>query len=129
MGNASQSTSLSAAAASNESQWTTTVQPYPEEAIVQCNLCDHHAGVPSTVTATILEKVTPHVPVAAPAVRPSQQMQQALVQLNLAAAKLLASFLPTSRGMPDQDGGEGWRDRLQDYYIGVMEHGRVLPSR
>ena len=94
-----------------------------------CNLCDHHAGVPSTMTATILKKVTPHVPVAAPAVRPSQQMQQALVQLNLAAAKLLASFLPTSSGTADQSDGQGWRERLQDYYIGVMEHGRVLPSR
>lgn len=87
------------------------------------------AGVPSSVSASILKKVTPHVPVAAPAVKPAQQMQQALVQLNLAAAKLLATFLPSSSSTPDQRVDEGWRERLQEYYIGIMEHGRVLPSR
>ena len=56
-------------------------------------------------------------------------MQQALVQLNLAAAKLLASFLPSSRGPSEQQEEEGWRERLQEYYIGIMQHGRVLPSR
>ena len=69
------------------------------------------------------------MPAAAPAVKPSQQMQQALVQLNLAAATLLGGFLPLTRGANDQDEEEGWRERLQEYYIGVMEHGKVLPSR
>ena len=88
-----------------------------------------HTGVPASLNVNILKKVTPHVPVAAPAVKPSQQMQQVLVQLNLAAAELLASFLPTSRGPTDQQDEEGWRERLQEYYIGIMQHGRVLPSR
>lgn len=67
------------------------------------------------------------MPVSAPAVKPSAQMQQALVNLNLAAAKLLSRFLPRHSGEEAEE--EGWRDRLLDYYIGIMEAGQVLPSR
>lgn len=68
------------------------------------------------------------MPVSAPAVKPSQQMQQALVNLNLAAAKLLSHFLPTPEDAAD-DEEEGWRGRLLDYYTGIMEAGQLLPFR
>lgn len=67
------------------------------------------------------------MPVSAPAVKPSQQMQQALVRLNLAAAKLLSRFLPTRLNTEEEEAG--WRVRLLDYYVGIMEEGQVLPSR
>lgn len=54
-------------------------------------------------------------------------MQQALVHLNLAAAKLLSSFLPTRLAHAEEQ-EEGWRARLLDYYVGIMEAGQVLPS-
>ena len=76
----------------------------------------------------MLRKVTPHVPVSPPAVKPSQQMQQALVNLNLAAAKLLSHFLPIQDNAVEE-GEEGWRSRLLDYYTGIMEAGQLLPSR
>lgn len=72
--------------------------------------------------------MTPHVPVSAPAVQPSQQMQQALVNLNLVAAKLLSHFLPTREDAAEEE-EEGWRGRLLDYYTGIMEAGQLLPSR
>lgn len=89
--------------------------------------CCIHAGHKSLSVAAILRKVTPHVPVSAPAVKPSQQMQQALVNLNLAAAKLLSHFL--SQDNAEEDEEEGWRARLLDYYTGIMEAGQLLPSR
>ncbi len=87
-----------------------------------------HVGVASASIDTIVRKVTPHMPASTPAVKPSQQMQAALVQLNLAAAKLLSRFLPTRLG-DEEDEEEGWRVRLLDYYVGIMESGQVLPSR
>lgn len=90
--------------------------------------CCVHAGHKSSSVDAILKKVTPHVPVLAPAVKPSQQMQQALVTLNLAAAKLLSHFLPTQDD-PAEEEEEGWRARLLDYYTGIMEAGQLLPSR
>lgn len=86
------------------------------------------AGYKAAYVDTILKKITPHVPVSAPAVKPSHQMQQALVSLNLSAAKLLSRLLPTQ--VPaEEDEEEGWRARLLDYYTGIMEAGQVLPSR
>ena len=85
------------------------------------------AGYKPAIVDAILRKVTPHVPVPAPAVKPSQQMQQALVNLNLAAAKLLSRFLPSHALAGEEE--EGWRARLLDYYTGMMEAGQVLPSR
>ena len=75
----------------------------------------------------MLRKVMPHVPVSAPAVKPSQQMQQALVNLNLAAAKLLSHFL--SQDNAEEEEEEGWQAGLLDYYTGIMEAGQLLPSR
>ena len=90
----------------------------------------------------VLAKVTPHLPASAPVVKPPANLQTALVQLNLAAAKLLASFLPVRQGSQqeeeqwgvshhsqEEEEEQGWRGRLLDYYIGVMEKGQVLPSR
>ena len=54
-------------------------------------------------------------------------MQQALVRLNLAAAKLLSRFLPTRLNTGEEEAG--WKVRLLDYYVGIMEEGQVLPSR
>lgn len=88
-------------------------------------VCTGHKA--SSVNA-ILRKVTPHVPVSAPAVKPSRQMQQALVNLNLAAAKLLSHFLPTQDNAAQEE-EEGWRSRLLNYYTGIMEAGQLLPSR
>ncbi len=87
-----------------------------------------NAGVSPALVDTIVKKITPHMPASAPAVKPSQVMQQGLVHLNLAAAKLLSSFLPTSLADAEEQ-GEGWRARLLDYYVGIMEAGQVLPSR
>lgn len=67
------------------------------------------------------------MPVRAPAVKPSQQMQQALVNLNLAAANLLSRFLPMQNAAGEEE--EAWRARLLDYYTGIMEAGLLLPSR
>lgn len=75
----------------------------------------------------VLHKVGPHLPASAPAVKPPAAMQAALVQLNLAAAKLGARVLPL-RQAADQDGEQGWRGRMLDYYIGIMAAGQVLPS-
>lgn len=86
------------------------------------------AGYNSSLVDAILKKVTPHVPVSAPAVKPSQQVQQALVNLNLAAAKLLSRFLPTQASAEGEE-EEEWRGRLLDYYTKIMEAGQVLPSR
>ena len=85
------------------------------------------AGHKSSSVDAILRKVTPHVPVPAPAVKPSQQMQQALVNLNLAAAKLLSRLLPMQDAEDEEE--EGWRARLLDYYTGIMQAGQLLPSR
>lgn len=68
------------------------------------------------------------MPVRAPAVKPSQQMHQALVNLNLAAAKLLSRFLPMQAAAAGEE-EEGWRARLLDYYTGIMDAGLLLPSR
>ncbi|KAL0040469.1 hypothetical protein WJX77_008083 [Trebouxia sp. C0004] len=85
-------------------------------------------GVPPALADNVVKKIMPHMPASAPAVKPSQVMQQGLVHLNLAAAKLLSRFLPTS--LADVEGQEeGWRARLLDYYVGIMEAGQVLPSR
>ncbi|KAL0042692.1 hypothetical protein WJX79_007939 [Trebouxia sp. C0005] len=84
-------------------------------------------GVSPALVDTIVKKITPHMPASAPAVKPSQVMQQALVHLNLAAAKLLSSFLPTRLAHAEEQ-EEGWRARLLDYYVGIMEAGQVLPS-
>jgi len=84
--------------------------------------------VPPALVDTIVKKITPHMPASAPAVKPSQVMQQGLVHLNLAAAKLLSRFLPT-RLADAEEQEEGWRTRLLDYYVGIMEAGQVLPSR
>ena len=86
------------------------------------------AGYKSSLVDVILQKVTPHVPVSAPAVKPSHQMQQALVNLNLAAAKLLSRFLPAQASAEGEE-EEEWRARLLDYYTGIMKAGQVLPSR
>ena len=67
------------------------------------------------------------MPVRAPAVKPAQPMQQALVNLNLAAASLLSRFLPVPDAAAEEE--EGWRARLLDYYTGIMEAGLLLPSR
>lgn len=85
------------------------------------------AGHKSSSVDAILRKVTPHVPVPAPAVKPSQQMQQALVNLNLAATKLLSRLLPMQDAEDEDE--EGWRARLLDYYTGIMQAGQLLPSR
>lgn len=90
--------------------------------------CAIDAGVSPALVDTIVKKITPHMPASAPAVKPSQVMQQGLVHLNLAAAKLLSSFLPTSLADAEEQ-EEGWRARLLDYYVGIMEAGQVLPSR
>lgn len=55
-------------------------------------------------------------------------MQQALVNLNLAAAKLLSHFLPMQEDAAEEE-EEGWQARLLDYYTGIMEAGQLLPSR
>ncbi|DBA93897.1 TPA: hypothetical protein ACH3X3_013936 [Trebouxia sp. C0006] len=85
-------------------------------------------GVSPALVDTIVKKITPHMPASAPAVKPSQVMQQVLVHLNLAAAKLLSSFLPASLAHAEEQ-EEGWRASLLDYYVGIMEAGHVLPSR
>jgi len=90
--------------------------------------CVLDAGVSPALVDTIVKKITPHMPASAPAVKPSQVMQQGLVHLNLAAAKLLSSFLPTNLADAEEQ-EEGWRTRLLDYYVGIMEAGQVLPSR
>lgn len=54
------------------------------------------AGRPEGWAAALLRVCAPHVPAAAPAVRPPPALQAALVQLNMAAAALLARFLPTA---------------------------------
>ena len=90
--------------------------------------CCIHAGHKSSSVDTILRKVTPHVPVSAPAVKPSQQMQQALINLNLTAAKLLSHFLSTQSDAAEEE-EEGWRGQLLDYYTGIMQAGQLLPSR
>ena len=90
--------------------------------------CVLDAGVSPALVDTIVKKITPHMPASAPAVKPSQVMQQALVHLNLAAAKLLSSFLPASLAHAEEQ-EEGWRASLLDYYVGIMEAGQVLPSR
>jgi len=90
--------------------------------------CVLNVGVSPALVDTIVKKITPHMPASAPAVKPSQVMQQGLVHLNLAAAKLLSSFLPTSLADAEEQ-EEGWRARLLDYYVGIMEAGQVLPSR
>ena len=87
------------------------------------------AGVSQTLVQQILAKVTPHLPVTAPAVKPAAAMQAALVNLNLAAAKLLARFLPAGHAEQESEEERGWRQRLLEYYIGVMESGQVLPSQ
>ena len=87
-----------------------------------------HAGVSPALVDAILNKVTPHMPASAPAVKPTQAMQHALVQLNLAAAKLLSRFLPTRLGGAEEE-EQGWQVQLLDYYVGIMEAGQVLPSR
>lgn len=54
------------------------------------------AGRPEGWAAALLRACAPFVPAAAPAVRPPPALQAALVQLNMAAAALLARFLPTA---------------------------------
>ena len=46
--------------------------------------------------AALLRACAPHVPAPAPAVRPPPGLQAALLQLNMAAAALLARFLPAA---------------------------------
>ena len=60
------------------------------------------AGMPAPAQQRqLLGQVTPHLPAPAPVAEPGPQLQAALTQLNLAWAKLLASFLPAAcEGIP-----------------------------
>ncbi len=55
-----------------------------------------HAGRPEGWAAALLRACAPHVPASAPAVRPPPALQAALLALNMAAAALLARFLPAA---------------------------------
>lgn len=103
------------------------------------------------MAAAIIRKVAPHFPQYRPTAAAAPLLVDQLVQLNVAAAQLLARFLPSQqpaavRGLkvqPDAgiaagfaaaagelSGGseEPWVGRLLDWFAGVMADGAALPT-
>ncbi|KAL4439859.1 hypothetical protein ABPG75_002860 [Micractinium tetrahymenae] len=103
------------------------------------------AGSPAeraSLAAALLKRVPPHFPMQRPAVQIPAPLAEQLVLLNVAAAQLLARFLPgaagaagTAGGMLGMMGGEPgssqeqpWVERLLDWFAGVMAEGSALPA-
>lgn len=97
------------------------------------------AGDPAdraSLAAALLKKVPPHFPMQRPVAQVSAALADQLVQLNVAAAQLLARFLPGAAGggAAGAAGGEAggreqpWVGRLLDWFAGVMADGAALPA-
>lgn len=101
------------------------------------------AGDRGSLAASILKRVSPFFPVHRPAVRPPPVVSVQLVQLNVAAARLLAHFLPQVATAAGGGGGpscaaaggssgssweQPWVGRLLDWFAGVMAEGGALPA-
>eukprot|EP00891_Asterochloris_glomerata_P008646 jgi/Astpho2/8646/Aster-x0817 len=110
----------------------------PELPAVQCmaailaclDLLLEHTGMPAPAQQRqLLGQVTPHLPAPAPVAEPGPQLQAALTRLNLAWAKLLASFLPAAcEGIPEAEHPR-WIGRLLSFYQTILEDGGPLPGR
>ncbi|GAB4823624.1 hypothetical protein N2152v2_010670 [Parachlorella kessleri] len=94
------------------------------------------AGSPhdkSSLAAALLKRVAPVFPVQHPATTPSPPLVEALVQVNVAAAHLLARFLPWQLGpaaltTPGASEG-GWAGRLLAWFEGTMrDEAGALPA-
>ena len=101
------------------------------------------AGSPhdkSSLAAALVKKVSPHFPVQRPPVKAATAVTDQLVLLNVAAAQLLARFLPGqvagAAGAAGPAGAAGaaagweqpWVERLLDWFAGVMADGSALPA-
>ena len=80
-------------------------------------------AVRTSLSATLLAKVSPHFPATAPGGHLQSATAEALVSLNIAAAQLLCRFLPFS-GQAEA----GWAGRLLDWFAAVMHEGAALPA-
>ena len=93
----------------------------------------------ASLAASLVKKVSPHFPVQRPAVKAAAAVTDQLVLLNVAAAQLLARFLPSQAagtvgpaGPAGAAGATGWEqpwvERLLDWFAGVMADGSALPA-
>ncbi|KAL4853850.1 Testis-expressed protein 10 [Chlorella vulgaris] len=105
----------------------------------------------SSLAAAIIRKVAPHFPLYRPTAAVAPLLVDQLVQLNVAAAQLLARFLPSQQpaavGVLKMQPGAGiaagfaaavgelssgseepWVGRLLDWFAGVMADGAALPT-
>ncbi len=103
------------------------------------------------MAAAIIRKVAPHFPLYRPTAAVAPLLVDQLVQLNVAAAQLLARFLPSQQpaavgGLKMQPGAgitagfaaaagelssgseEPWVGRLLDWFAGVMADGAAMPT-
>ncbi|PRW33261.1 Testis-expressed sequence 10 [Chlorella sorokiniana] len=88
-----------------------------------------------SLAAALVKKVSPHFPVQRPAVKAAAAVTDQLVLLNVAAAQLLARFLPgqaagAAAGAAGTAAGwdQPWVERLLDWFAGVMADGSALPA-
>ena len=100
------------------------------------------AGGRAGLGAALVKRVAPHFPVRRPAVKAPPAVIDQLVLLNVAAAQLLAHFLPRGAAGADAggsggggggaDGGGGWDQpwvaRLLAWFAGVMATAAALPA-
>lgn len=115
---------------------TTAQRAHPPPPGRSCDLLLSHwgpslAGSPAdraSLAATLLQKVPPHFPVQRPAVQVAAALADQLVLLNVAAAQLLARFLPGAAGAAGGAGEQPWVERLLDWFAGVMADGSALPA-
>lgn len=90
----------------------------------------------ASLAAALVKAVSPHFPVRRPAVKASAPLTDQLVQLNVAAAQLLARFLPgpeEAQQAQRRDGSSSgwqqpWVQRLLDWFAAVMAEGTALPA-
>ena len=90
----------------------------------------------ASLAAALVKKVSPHFPVQRPAVKAAAAVTDQLVLLNVAAAQLLARFLPSQAAGPAGAVGvagaagwdQPWVERLLDWFAAVMADGSALPA-
>lgn len=131
---------------------TATLLPLPPPNARCCDLLLGRWGVAalagspqdkSSLAAALLKKVPAHFPVQRPAVKAAAAVTEQLVLLNVAAAQLLARFLPSQAAAPGlvaaaagaagpRPSGGGWEqpwvERLLAWFAGVMADGSALPT-
>lgn len=84
-----------------------------------------------SVAETLSTKLPLFFPLGVPAVKPSREVAEALVGMNLEAARLLAACVPSlpQLAQPHSAKAFAWLHKLAGFYLGVIEGGTVLPAQ